>query len=102
MSGPRREEAHRWYRQAVHDLRAARWNLEGAFFETVCFLCQQACKKALKSVLYYTGARREALMTHALFEMMQRVSDELAIPDRAMEAGRRHSAILEGRYSVAA
>jgi hypothetical protein len=28
MTGKRKAEATRWYRQAVYDLKAARWNLE--------------------------------------------------------------------------
>ena len=89
MPGPRREEAVRWYRQAAQDLRAARWNLEGEFFDTACFLCQQAAEKALKSVLYHTGARREALLTHAVFEMLQQVQDAVPVAEESLEAGRR-------------
>lgn len=69
MSGKRTAEATRWYRQAVYDLSAARWNIEGGFHDTACFLAQQAGEKALKSLLYYLGARRTALLTHSLVEM---------------------------------
>lgn len=72
----RRTEAARWYRQASFDLKAARWNREGGFHDTACFLAQQAAEKALKSLLYYRGARRTALLTHSLVEMVQ----ELAAP----------------------
>ena len=71
MSGPRRTEAARWFGQAVYDLRAARWNAEGGFHNTACFLAQQAGEKALKSLLYYLGARRAALLTHSLVEMVR-------------------------------
>ena len=71
MSGKRTAEATRWYRQAVYDLRAAQWNIEGGFHDTACFLAQQAGEKALKSLLYYLGARRTALLTHSLVEMVR-------------------------------
>jgi HEPN domain-containing protein len=59
MSGKSKEEARRWFLQAHYDLEAARWNLKGGFYNTVCFLAQQGAEKALKS-----------LMTHSLVEMI--------------------------------
>ena len=70
MGGKRKAEAARWFQQAVYDLKAARWNIEGGFHDTACFLAQQAGEKALKSLLYYLGARRTALLTHSLVEMI--------------------------------
>lgn len=70
MSGKRKAEATRWLRQAQYDVRAARWNIEGGFHDTACFLAQQAGEKALKSLLYYVGARRTALLSHSLVEML--------------------------------
>jgi len=65
----KREEAKRWYLQALYDLKAAKWNREGEFFETACFLSQQASEKVLKSFLYFIGASRKTLLTHSIFEM---------------------------------
>jgi HEPN domain-containing protein len=65
-------EAHRWLQQACYDLKAAQWNTDGGFHDTACFLAQQAGEKALKSLMYYQGLRRSALMTHSLVEMVQR------------------------------
>jgi HEPN domain-containing protein len=48
MISKRTSEAKRWYRQAAYDLKAARWNIEGGFHDTACFLAQQAGEKALK------------------------------------------------------
>jgi len=70
MTQKRKSEATRWYQQAAHDLKAARWNVQGGFHDTACFLSQQAGEKALKSLLYYVGARRAALLTHSLVEMI--------------------------------
>lgn len=71
MSGKRKEEAKRWFHQARYDLEAAEWNMQGEFFNTSCFLAQQAAEKALKSFLYHMGARRKALFTHSIVEMVQ-------------------------------
>jgi HEPN domain-containing protein len=60
MAGKRKAEAERWFKQAGYDLKAARWNIEGEFHDTACFLAQQAAEKALKSLLYYLGAKRAA------------------------------------------
>ena len=71
MTGKRKIEAQRWFQQASYDLKATRWNIEGRFYDTACFLAQQAGEKALKSLLYYQGTRRAALMTHSLVEMIR-------------------------------
>ena len=71
MSGKRTVEARRWFQQATYDLKAAQWNIEGEFYDTACFLAQQAGEKALKSLLYYLGARRTALLTHSVVEMVR-------------------------------
>ena len=81
MAGKRRVEATRWFQQALHDLRAVRWNIDGGFHSTACFLAQQAAEKALKSLLYYLGSRRTALMTHSLVEMLGVAGK--AVPDLA-------------------
>lgn len=69
MSGNRHEEAKRWLLQSRYDLKAARWNIEGGFFDTACFLSQQAAEKALKSVLYYSGADRKRMLSHSTFDL---------------------------------
>jgi HEPN domain-containing protein len=71
MTGKRKVEARRWFQQAVYDLKATRWNINGGFHNTACFLAQQAGEKALKSLLYYLGARRTALLTQSLVEMVR-------------------------------
>jgi len=71
MTGKRKTEAKRWFQQAYYDIKATRWNIQGRFYDTACFLAQQAGEKALKSLLYFQGARRTALLTHSLVEMVQ-------------------------------
>ena len=89
MTSRRKAEATRWWQQAVYDLRAVRWHIQGGFSATACFLAQQASAKALQSLLYSLGARRTALLTHSLVEMIQegstRVSPLAALLDNARE-----------------
>lgn len=61
----------------MYDLKAARWNIEGGFHDTACFLAQQAGEKGLKSLLYFLGARRTALLTHSLVEMAGEVGKQV-------------------------
>lgn len=77
MAGKRKAEAKRWFQQAGYDLKAARWTIQGGFYDTACFLSQQAGEKALKSLLYYLGAKRTALLTHSLVEMVQEASSRV-------------------------
>jgi HEPN domain-containing protein len=87
MAGMRHAEARRWWQQASYDLQAVRWNIQGGFHDTA--LAQQASAKALKSLLYYLGARRIALLTHSLVDMVQegqaRVSALTGLLDDARE-----------------
>jgi len=77
MTGKRKAEARRWFQQAYYDLKAAHWNIEGEFYDTACFLAQQAGEKALKSILYFTGSRRKAMMTHSTVEMVREAGKKL-------------------------
>ena len=89
MTGKRKIEAKRWFQQAHYDLKATRWNIQGGFYDTACFLSQQAGEKALKSLLYFLGARRTALLTHSLVEMVReggkKVSQLTDLWDQARE-----------------
>lgn len=38
MAGKRKTEAKRWFQQASYDLKASRWNTQGRFYDTACFL----------------------------------------------------------------
>lgn len=89
MGGKRKAEAKRWFLQASYDLKAVRWNIQGGFYDTACFLAQQASEKVMKSLLYHLGARRTVLVTHSLVVMVQeggkRVSALEALLDEARE-----------------
>lgn len=99
MSGKRREEARRWFQQARYDLKAARWNIEGEFFNTACFLAQQSAEKVLKSFLYHIGSRRKALLTHSLVEMVQESAKKLdRLQDLLEEARKLDMHYIPSRY----
>jgi len=89
MTGKRKIEAKRWFQQAHYDLKATPWNSQGGFYDTACFLSQQAGENALKSLLYFLGARRTALLTHSLVEMVReggkKVSQLTDLWDQARE-----------------
>jgi HEPN domain-containing protein len=88
MTGKRKSEARRWFQQAFYDLQAARWNIQGRFYDTACFLAQQAGEKALKSLLYYEGARRTALLTHSLVEMIREGEKKVKALSRLLDQAR--------------
>ena len=88
MSGKRKTEARRWFQQSVYDLAAARWNIEGGFYDTACFLSQQAGEKALKSFLHYLGARRSALFIHSLAEMIEQIAKHTEVLGALLEEAR--------------
>jgi HEPN domain-containing protein len=78
MTGKRKTEARRWFQQAFYDLKVTRWNIEGEFYDTACFLAQQSGGKALKSILYFLGSRRKALMTHSTVEMVREAGPKIS------------------------
>jgi HEPN domain-containing protein len=88
MTTKRKVEAQRWFRQAFYDLKATRWNIQGGFYDTACFLAQQAGEKALKSLLYYQGARRVALLTHSLVEMIGEAGQKTNQVKHLLDQGR--------------
>lgn len=88
MATKRKAEAKRWFQQASYDLKAVRWNIQGGFYDTACFLAQQSGEKALKSILYYLGARRTVLFTHSLLEMMQEAAKKLTELENLFEDAR--------------
>ena len=79
-------EAERWLSQAENDLAFTKVGLREKFFAQVCFLCQQVCEKAIKSMRYGSGER--IVYGHALVDLVkemnlsQNLKDELAVLDQ--------------------
>jgi HEPN domain-containing protein len=67
-----------WLSQARNDLEYARAAFRDGFFAQVCFISQQSSEKALKSILYFNGAK--AVLSHSL----HRLCKELGLNDDLM------------------
>ncbi|WP_049757168.1 HEPN domain-containing protein [Ammonifex degensii] len=50
-----KEEAERWWRQALHDYEDAQFCFQGKRYHLTCFLAQQSAERALKAFLYSRG-----------------------------------------------
>ena len=60
-------EAHRWFRQAEHDLEVAQKHLKEKFFSDVCFMAEQSSQKGLKAYLFFTGER--FVLSHSVTQL---------------------------------
>ena len=69
---PARNEAERWLRQAESDLAFAELGAREGFPAQACFTSQQAAEKALKAILYLSGAR--FVPGHSLVELLERAT----------------------------
>ena len=67
-----RNEAERWLRQAGSDLAFAELGAREGFPAQACFTSQQAAEKALKAILYLSGAR--FVPGHSLVELLARAA----------------------------
>lgn len=62
-----KQAAESWLKQAEEDLRYANEALKDGFYSWVCFACQQAAEKALKSVIVEREGELEK--THRLLRL---------------------------------
>jgi len=67
------DEAKRWLEESIEELKTAHWDLEGKQYNAVCFWCQQAAEKALKSYLYYVGER--VIWEHSVGELAKKCAN---------------------------
>jgi len=59
-----KEEINNWWRQALHDLKAAEYNYKGDLLDTASFLAQQSVEKALKA--FYIQEKKILRKTHSI------------------------------------
>lgn len=85
-------EAHRWLRQAEHDLEFARLALREGYFGQTCFIAQQAAEKAVKAIHYHRGER--AVLGHSVV----RLAEELAADVPEIEELREVAGTLDQYY----
>lgn len=62
-------EADRWFQQAKDDLSFARLAHANRYFAQCCFVCQQACEKAVKAVFYARGER--LVLGHSILRLLK-------------------------------
>lgn len=77
-TNPQRNEAKRWMKQGKEDLIAAKHlqAQETMFPALVCFLCQQATEKVLKSALYAAcGIAESQLETHDVLNLAYEITE---------------------------
>ncbi|MBL6990498.1 MAG: HEPN domain-containing protein [Bacteriovoracaceae bacterium] len=48
-----KKRANDWLHQAQNDLLWAKEGINSGFYSQVCFMCQQAAEKAIKSIAYF-------------------------------------------------
>jgi len=77
----RRAEALRWLLQAENDLGFARAGVREGYYAQACFVCQQVCEKALKSI-HYGALGRRFVHGHSLLEL----ASALEMPAELREA----------------
>ena len=82
-----RDEASRWLRQAESDLAFAELGAREGFPAQACFTSQQAAEKALKAVLYLSGAR--FVPGHSLVELLDRAAADTASLRRLQDSARQ-------------
>lgn len=61
-------EYARWFKQAKHDLEAAKWSSKGKFYDIACFQAQQAAEKALKAYLFL---QRKRVIAHSVYHLLR-------------------------------
>ena len=86
------ERSRDWFAQAQRDLETARWQLQGGFYEWVCFTCQQAAEKAVKALYQRLHA---IAWGHAVSRLLNELPDEMKPAPELIEA-----AIYLDRYYI--
>ena len=79
------ERSRDWMAQAERDLQAARWQMEGGFYEWACFLCQQAAEKAVKAVFQRLGGEA---MGHSVATLLRALGERTPVPEEVQGCGR--------------
>ena len=73
-----RAEALRWLRQSENDLGFARAGVREGYFAQACFVCQQVCEKALKSI-HYGALGKRIVHGHSLVDLGAEIGETLAL-----------------------
>jgi HEPN domain-containing protein len=77
------ERSQDWFAQAQRDVESARWQLQGGFYEWVCFTCQQAAEKAVKALYQRLNA---VAWGHAVSRLLNELPGETVPHEELIEA----------------
>ncbi len=90
------ERSRDWMDQAEGDLRHARSDLEGAFYDWACFSAQQAAEKAVKAVFQRMGAEAWG---HSVADLLAELRARHPMAQRLVDAGLElDKAYIPARY----
>jgi HEPN domain-containing protein/predicted nucleotidyltransferase len=85
MAHDHSDEASRWFQQAEHDLATAIDLCKASRYDWACFAAQQSAEKALKAVLFASGAKR--VRGHSIADLgdavLQEVPSAPGLPEEA-------------------
>jgi HEPN domain-containing protein len=92
-----KDEIKTWLARAKSNLSIAqRSDIEGIFFEDLCFEAEQAAEKALKALLIYVSG--EYLKVHSLSLLLSQLGDYLSIPEDIKESVELSDYAVQTRY----
>jgi HEPN domain-containing protein len=75
--------AHDWWRQARHDMEAARQNAALGIHDWACFMSQQAAEKGIKSLVQQLGGDAWG---HSIRELLELLPPQITVPAAVREA----------------
>lgn len=77
------ERSADWMDQARGDLRHARSDVEGAFYDRACFSAQQAAEKAVKALFQRIGA---VVWGHSVADLLEELAQRQVVPEHLRDA----------------
>ena len=92
-----KEEIEIWLARAKSNLSIAQQSdIEGAFFEDLCFEAEQAAEKALKALLIYVSG--DYLKVHSFSLLLSHLENYLAVPENIKESIELSDYAVQTRY----
>jgi HEPN domain-containing protein len=92
-----KDEIKTWLARAKSNLSIAqRSDIEGIFFEDLCFEAEQAAEKALKALLIYVSG--EYLKVHSFSLLLSQLGVYLSIPEDIKESVELSDYAVQTRY----
>ncbi len=67
-----------WFSQAEHLLNQAKWDLQGSFFDGVCFLTQQSSEMAIKALCLHFKLE---CWGHAISRFLVTLDEDVVVPE---------------------